>query len=94
LVSPRHLLVVQVPELLQAFAKFVAAAPDEMKVVGQVLATEHGARFQMLVCHCGDAVEWVIGLRDSLQPQPVRERHGCRDRVRHLSSPKAPAITG
>jgi len=44
----------RIPELLQAFAKFVAAAPDEMNVVGQVVASETGSRFQMLVCHCGD----------------------------------------
>jgi len=45
----------QIPELLEAFAKFVARAPDEMNVVGQVLASEQGPRFQMLVCHCGDS---------------------------------------
>ena len=45
----------RIPELLQAFAKFVAAAPDEMNVVGQVLPSEEGVRFQMLVGHCGDS---------------------------------------
>ena len=45
----------QIPELLQVLAKFVAAAPDETNVVGEVLPSEHGARFHMLVCHCGDA---------------------------------------
>lgn len=44
----------RISELLQSFAGFVAAAPDEMNVVGQVVATENGPRFQMLVCHCGD----------------------------------------
>ncbi len=44
----------KVPELLQAFARFVAVAPDEMNVVGQVVANAAGAHFQMLVCHCGD----------------------------------------
>jgi FAD binding domain/Berberine and berberine like len=43
----------RIPELLQAFVEFVAAAPDEMNVVGEVLPSEEGARFQMLVCHCG-----------------------------------------
>jgi FAD/FMN-containing dehydrogenase len=43
----------RIPELLQAFVKFVAAAPDEMNVVGMVLPSEQGTRFQMLVCHCG-----------------------------------------
>ena len=44
----------KVPELLRAFARFVAVAPDEMNVVGQVVADAAGAHFQMLVCHCGD----------------------------------------
>lgn len=43
-----------VSERLQAFAKFVAAAPDEMNVVGQVLPSKEGSRFHVLVCHCGD----------------------------------------
>jgi FAD binding domain-containing protein/berberine-like enzyme len=43
----------RIPDLLQAFAKFVSAAPDEMTVVGQVIPSERGPRFHMLVCHCG-----------------------------------------
>jgi FAD/FMN-containing dehydrogenase len=45
----------RIPELLQVFAKFVAVAPDEMNVVGQVLPSETGARLHMMVLHCGDA---------------------------------------
>ncbi len=45
----------RIPELLHAFEKFVAAAPDEMNVVGEILPSAEGARFHMLVCHCGDA---------------------------------------
>jgi len=41
------------PELLQAFVKFVAAAPDEASVVGGVLPSEQGTRLRMLVFHCG-----------------------------------------
>ena len=44
----------RIPELLQAFAGFVAAAPDEMHAVGQVLPSKQGTRFHMFVCHCGD----------------------------------------
>jgi hypothetical protein len=44
----------RIPELLQAFVKFVAAAPDEMSVVGMVLPSEQGTRFRMIVCYCGD----------------------------------------
>jgi FAD/FMN-containing dehydrogenase len=45
----------RIPELLQAFVKFVAAAPDEMHAVGQVLPSKQGTRFHMFVCHCGDS---------------------------------------
>src|SRR5579864_5322052 len=44
----------RIPELLQAFVKFVAAAPDEMSVVGMVLPSEQGTRFRIIVCYCGD----------------------------------------
>ena len=44
----------RIPDLLQTFAKFVADAPNEMNVVGQVVSSSEGAHFQMLVCHCGD----------------------------------------
>jgi FAD binding domain/Berberine and berberine like len=45
----------RIPELLQAFAKFVAAAPDEVSVVAGVLPSEQGTRFRILVLYCGDA---------------------------------------
>ena len=41
-------------ELLQAFASFVAAAPDEMNVLAQLLPSERGPRCRMDVCYCGD----------------------------------------
>jgi len=44
----------RIPELLRAFSKFVSAAPDEMNVVGEVLPSAQGARFHMMICHCGD----------------------------------------
>jgi hypothetical protein len=61
----------RIPDLLQAFAGFVAAAPDEMNVVGQVLPSEQGARFQMLVCHCGDPVRGneLLGPLRALNPK-------------------------
>lgn len=43
----------RIPEFLQAFAKFVEAAPDEMNVVGGFLPSEAGPRFWMLVCYLG-----------------------------------------
>ena len=44
----------QIPELLQAFVKFVAAEPDEMDVLAQLLPSERGPRCRMDVCYCGD----------------------------------------
>jgi len=44
----------RIPDLLQAFAKFVAAAPDEASIVGSLLPSEQGTRFRVLVFHCGD----------------------------------------
>ena len=44
----------RIPDLLGAFAKFVSAAPDEMNVVGEVLPSAEGARFHLMICHCGE----------------------------------------
>jgi FAD/FMN-containing dehydrogenase len=44
----------RIPELLQALVKFVAVAPDEQNIIAQVLPSAQGARFRVLVCHCGD----------------------------------------
>jgi FAD/FMN-containing dehydrogenase len=61
----------RIPELLQAFVKFVAAAPDEMNVIGGVLPSEQGTRFQVLVCHCGDPRQGseLLGPLRALKPQ-------------------------
>ena len=69
----------RIPELLQAFAKFVAAAPDEMNVVGQVLPSETGARFHMMVLHCGQARSG----NDLLQP--LRALKPQEDNIRVMS---------
>jgi FAD/FMN-containing dehydrogenase len=61
----------RISELLHAFVKFVAAAPDEMNVVGVVLPSEQGTRFHMLVCHCGDRRQGTDLLKPlrALKPQ-------------------------
>ena len=61
----------RIPELLQAFVKFVAGAPDEMNVVGEILPSEHGARFHMMICHCGDPLKGTDLLRPlrALKPE-------------------------
>jgi hypothetical protein len=62
----------RIPELLQAFVKFVAAAPDETCVVGAVLPSEQGTLFQMMVFYCGDprlGNDLLRPLRAPLKPQ-------------------------
>ena len=44
----------RIPDLLQAFAKFLAAAPDEMDAFAQLLPSEQGRRLKVDVCYCGD----------------------------------------
>jgi FAD/FMN-containing dehydrogenase len=43
----------RIPELLQAYVKFMEAAPDEMNGLGQIFPSEHGPTFMMLVSYCG-----------------------------------------
>jgi len=45
----------RIPELLQAFVKLVAAAPDELSLVGGVLPSEQGTRFQLIFLYSGPA---------------------------------------
>ena len=44
----------RIPELLQAFVKFVAAEPDEMDVLAQLFPSKQGPRLKIDVCHCGN----------------------------------------
>jgi FAD binding domain/Berberine and berberine like len=44
----------RIPDLLEAFVKFVAAAPDEMDAFAQLLPSEQGRRLKIDVCYCGD----------------------------------------
>ena len=43
-----------IPELLQAFVKFLAGAPDEMDAFAQLLPSEQGRRLKIDLCYCGD----------------------------------------
>jgi len=43
----------RIPELLQAFVKLVATAPDDLNVLAMVLPSEQGPRFRMVVCYFG-----------------------------------------
>lgn len=75
-------------EMLQAFVKFVAAAPDEMHVVGGVLPSEQGTRFWMLVCHCGDPRQG----NDLLKP--LRALKPQQDKIKVLPYLEAQAGAG
>jgi len=67
----------QITELLPAVSKLVAAAPDELNIVGEVLPSQKGAGFLVLFFHTGDASQGRDLLRNwrALKPQEdtVRE---------------------
>lgn len=44
----------RIPELLEAFVRFLAGAPDEMDAFAQLLPSEQGPRLKIDVCYCGD----------------------------------------
>jgi hypothetical protein len=44
----------RIPELLQAFVKFLAGAPDEMDAIAQLLPSEQGRQLKIDLCYCGD----------------------------------------
>src|SRR5215469_3781351 len=44
----------RIPEILQAYLKFLEGAPDEMHVFPQLVPSEQGRRLTIDVCHCGD----------------------------------------
>ena len=60
--------------LLEEFSKFIAHAPDDLGLVGQVLPTDAGARFQMLVCHAGDAARGNELLQPWRALRPTEEK--------------------
>jgi len=61
----------QITELLPAFAKLVAAAPDELNIVGEILPSQKGAGFLVLFFHAGDASQGRDLLRNwrALKPE-------------------------
>ena len=67
----------QITELLLGFVKLIAAAPDELNIVAQVLPSEKGAGFSVLFFHAGDQSQGRDLLRNwrALKPQEdtVRE---------------------
>ncbi len=64
----------RVPEMLEALGKFVAAAPDELNVIAQILPSDQGPGFRILVCHCGDPRQGENLLRPLRTLKPIEER--------------------
>jgi hypothetical protein len=61
----------RMPELLQAFIRFLAAAPDEMDAYAQLLPSKQVDRLKIDVCYCGDprmGIDLIRPLR-ALRPQ-------------------------
>jgi hypothetical protein len=77
---------------LQALVRFVAAAPDEMSVVGMVIPSERGARFQILVFHCGDSRRGndLLGPLRSLNPSQDSVRVASYLETNATINPAAP----
>jgi len=44
----------RIPDLLEAFVKFLAGAPDEMDAFAQLLSSKQGRRLKVDVCYCSD----------------------------------------
>ena len=78
----------RIPELLQAFVRFIAGAPDEMSAFVQLSRPQQGPRFKIDVCYCGDphvGNDLVRPLR-ALKPQD--------DQIRTMSYLEAQAAGG
>jgi hypothetical protein len=62
----------RIPELLQAYIKFMKAAPDEMNGLAQIFPSEYGPTFTLLVDFCGQpglGNDLLRPLRAPIKPQ-------------------------
>ena len=78
----------RIPELLQAFTRFLAGAPDEMNAFAQLLPSEQGRRFKIDVCYCGD-----LRMGNDLV-RPLRALKPLDDSVKVMSYLEAQAAGG
>ena len=78
----------RISELLQAFVRFIAAAPDEMSAFVQLMPSKQGARFKIDVCYCGDPQ----GGNDLVRP--LRALKPQDDSVKAMSYLEAQAAGG
>ena len=78
----------RIPDLLRAFVKFLAGAPDEMDAFAQLLPSEQGRRLKVDVCYCGDS-----RMGDDLL-RPLRAFKRQDDSVKIMSYLEAQAAGG
>ena len=78
----------RIPDLLQAFVRFLKEAPDEMDALAQLVPFEQGRRLKIDVCYCGD-----IRMGNDLI-RPLRELKPQNDSVRTMSYLEAQAAGG
>ena len=79
----------RIPDLLQAFVKFLAEAPDEMDAFAQLLPSERGPRLKIDVCYCGGELQVANDL-----VRPLRALKPEEDRVKTMSYLEAQAAGG
>jgi FAD/FMN-containing dehydrogenase len=78
----------RIPELLEAFVRFLADAPDEMDAFAQLLPSERGPKLKIDVCYCGDPRMGTDLLR------PLRALKPQDESVRVMSYLEAQAAGG
>ena len=78
----------RIPELLQAFDRFLADTPDEMNTFAQLLPSEQGRRLRVDVCYCG-----VPRMGNDLV-RPLRALKPKEDSVKVMSYLEAQAAGG
>jgi FAD/FMN-containing dehydrogenase len=78
----------RIPDLLQAFVRFLADAPDEMDAFTQLLPSEQGPGLKIDVCYCGNPRMGIDLLR------PLRALKPQDDSVRVMSYLEAQAAGG
>jgi hypothetical protein len=78
----------RIADLLEAFVKFLAGAPDEIDAFAQLLPSERGSRLKVDVCYCGDA---RMG-NDVIKPMRVLRPQD--DSVKNMSYLEAQAAGG
>jgi FAD/FMN-containing dehydrogenase len=83
----------RIETLLEQFSKLAVHAPDELGLAGQVLPTDAGARFQMLVCYAGDAARGneLLAPWRALKPVEEKIRIASYAEINSSMNPAAPA---